>query len=692
MSDNTITLSVDGQEVEVARGSTVLDACKKLEIEVPHFCFHKRLSIAGNCRMCLVEIEGGPPKPAASCAMPAGDGMVVHTNSKMVVDARKGTMEFLLINHPLDCPICDQGGECDLQDMAVGYGSDVSHYAEGKRAVEDKDIGEKIKTVMTRCIHCMRCVRFATEVAGIEEFGATGRGSHVKVGTYVKHALRSELSGNMIDLCPVGALTSKPYAFVARPWELERTPSVDVMDGLGSLIEVHHRAGKVMRIVPRECDAVNEEWISDTARFSYDALTHERLTTPLLKKGRKQEGASWEKAFDAVKRALKGKETVAALAGARQSAEDLYAFNALMKETIETPHVDSRSENMLLDATNRSSYIMNSAVSGLDEADVILLVGCDPRLEMPVLNARMRRNVLKRNVAVASVGRISDLTYNVEDLGANPDVLTKLATARSGFSKILKAAKKPMIIVGAEALSTCKDSLAIIASAQTLAEKVGAVTPHWNGFNMLHQHMGLVSALDMGVIPAPKGMHTGQIKKALQAGKVDVLFVYGDTDITPEEMAKAKYSIYLGTHDTVLSQQANVVLPTAAYTEKSGLWANTEGRVLEAQKAVNPPLNAKEDWKVFRALSSCLGEALPFDTLEQLRGKIVEQNAAYASVGVHTLPEWEVVKAKMKVSSKKLDASVAQFYLNNSFLRASAAMHRCQAESDAPETELRRVG
>lgn len=701
MSDaNMITLNIDGHDVSVPAGSTIMQAAEKLAIEIPHFCYHKRLSIAGNCRMCLVEVEGAP-KPVASCHWPASEGMVVKTQSEQTQEARKGTMEFLLINHPLDCPICDQAGECSLQDISLGYGSDCSRFEESKRAVEDKDIGEKIKTVMTRCIHCTRCVRFATEIAGVEEFGAVFRGENTKIGTYVEHALQSELSGNMIDLCPVGALTSKPYAFTGRPWELKETNSIDIMDGLGTNISVHHRAGKVMRVVPRENEDVNEEWMADSGRFSYDMLNENRLTTPLVRKGKSQKSCGWQQAFKALDDVFEDASplSIAALAGSQQSAEDYYAFNAFMKNTIGTDSVDVRPERVALKHGNRKDYLFNSGITGVEEADILLLVGANPKLESPVLNARIRRQVTEGKLEVVRIGANEDLTYPVTQLGETPEDLVKLCNARNATYKKLAAAKRPMIIAGVESALSRTDGVNIYKAITALTQKINAVNVHWNGLNILHQTAGLVAGLDMSVHPEKSGMDTAKILRTLKKGDVETLVLYGDhAGITPDLARMAKNVVYIGTHKTALAKIADICLPTAAYTEKQSYWTNMEGRVQNAEQAVMPPMNAKEDWKVFRALSERLGEALPFDSLDELRSLLVKVDVSYekAHIGERvsevTATDVETVDVKtLKLNKSAFKAPVESYYLNNALLNESSTMHKCAAEKDNKNNILRKA-
>lgn len=663
-----------------------MDACKAADKEIPHFCYHERLSVAGNCRMCLVEVEGAP-KPVASCHWPAADGMKVKTKGQITEDARKGTMEFLLANHPLDCPICDQGGECDLQDQAVAYGSDVSHFDEMKRAVDDKDIGEKIKTVMTRCIHCTRCVRFATEVAGIEEFGGTGRGENMQIGTYVEKALTSELAGNMIDLCPVGALTSKPYAFTARPWELTSTNSIDMTDPVNASIRIDTRAGEVMRILPRENAAVNEEWLPDIARFSYDALTHNRLTTPLIKnqKTGKFNNASWEEAFAKIKSATKkAKPTkTAGLMGAMHTAEEAYAFSTFMKNVLKTDNLDCRSDASNTDATVHAGYIMNTPLEKLPNADAILLIGCNPRQEAPLVNTRLRQAVQK-GAKVATIGSADiNLTYTFENLGDSPKLLEELLDGKHKFAKVLQKAERPILMISSDVLSR-KDGAQILFMAGVLAQQFDFITPNWNGFNVLQNTPGRVSALDMTAVPTAGGLTTAGILTAAEKGKLDVLMQYGDiNNFTKNNTAT---TVYIGTHLTAQAKTADIILPAATYTEKDGLSANCEGRIQEIKAAAQPPLNAKPDWKIFRALSEVLGQKLPFDSLNQLRELVIEHCPAYARVGKRTPAPWpkgglDIGKAG-SISTTPLTASTTAHYLSNSFLQQSPTMHKMQTEAD----------
>ncbi|MDP7099809.1 MAG: NADH-quinone oxidoreductase subunit NuoG, partial [Rhodospirillales bacterium] len=519
-------LTIDGVEIEVDAGLTVLQACEIAGREIPRFCYHERLSVAGNCRMCLVEMERAP-KLIASCAMPVDDGMIITTDSETIRQARKGVMEFLLINHPLDCPICDQGGECDLQDQSIGFGYDRSRYSEEKRTVKNKNFGPLVSTVMTRCIHCTRCIRFATEIVGVPELGATGRGEHTEVGTYVEKTLSSELSGNIIDLCPVGALTSKPYAFNARPWELKKTESIDVMDALGANIWIDTRGAEVLRIVPRNNDDVNEEWISDKSRFACDGLRRQRLDQPYIRQDGKLQAASWDEAFAVV--AAKVKATsgskIAAIAGDQADCESMYALKKLL-ESLGSANMDCRQDSAAVGDGSRAGYLFNSTIAGIEEADAILIVGSNPRLESPVLNARIRKRFLKGNVSIGVIGEETDLTYRYDYLGAGPDSLLDVSDGSHKFAKVLNEAEIPMIIVGSSVL-TREDGAAVLSTARKIAESTGMISDGWNGFNVLHTAASRVGGLDLGFTPDEGG---ADIKEIISGG-MDVVYLLGADEI-----------------------------------------------------------------------------------------------------------------------------------------------------------------
>ena len=565
---------IDGTEIDVPADYTLLQACEAAGAEVPRFCFHERLSIAGNCRMCLVEVKGGPPKPTASCAMnvrdlrpgPNGEPPVVLTTSPMVKKAREGVMEFLLINHPLDCPICDQGGECDLQDQALAYGVDTSRFAENKRAVEDKEIGPLVKTTMTRCIQCTRCVRFSTEVAGVTDLGLTGRGEDVEITSYLEAAMTSELQGNIIDLCPVGALTSKPYEFKARPWELTKTESVDVMDATGAAIRVDSRGSEVMRILPRLNEAVNEEWISDKTRFIFDGLKTQRLDRPFIRVNGKLQPASWQEAFAAISDKVKATmpARIGALAGQLAAVEDMFALKSFM-DSLGVSNLDARFPGSPLHPKHgRASYVFNSTIAGIEDADAIIIIGSNPRLESPVLNARIRKRYVRGNVFIGVVGEQADLTYPYEYLGAGPDSFAK------SVEKALTGKQKPIFVIGQGALNRA-DGAAVLSMVAEAARKLGVVKDGWNGFNVLHTEAALVGALDLGFVPGEGGLDTAAM---LKSGALDVLFLLGVDEVVVPEGA---FVVYQGTHGDAGAHRADVILPGAAFTEKSGLYVNTEG-------------------------------------------------------------------------------------------------------------------
>ena len=576
---------VDGKEIDVPPEFTLLQAAEMAGAEIPRFCFHERLSIAGNCRMCLVELKGSP-KPVASCAWqvrdcrpgPNGEAPVVNTKTPLVRKAREGVMEFLLINHPLDCPICDQGGECDLQDQAMAYGVDSSRYDDNKRAVEDKYIGPLVKTIMNRCIHCTRCIRFSAEVAGVSEFGAIGRGEDMEITTYLEQAMTSELQGNVVDLCPVGALTSKPYAFAARPWELSKTESIDVMDAVGSAIRVDARGREVMRILPRTNDDVNEEWISDKTRHVVDGLRTQRLDQPYIRDNGRLRPASWSEAFTAVAGKVRhtSPERIGAIAGDLCAVEEMFALKTLMA-ALGSPNLDARQDGAALHpSAGRASYLFNATIAGIEQADALLIVGANPRREASVLNARIRKRWRAGKFPIAVIGERADLTYSYDYLGAGPETLAEVAAGRSAFAETLKKAERPMIILGAGALAR-PDGAAVAALAAKAAADLGALKDGWNGFSVLHTAASRVGALDIGFVPAAGGLHAGHMANS---GALDVLFLLGADEI---DVPPGAFVVYIGTHGDAGAHRADVILPGAAYTEKSGLYVNTEGRVQTCQ-------------------------------------------------------------------------------------------------------------
>ena len=668
-------LTIDGETIEVPAGITVLQACELAGKEVPRFCYHERLSVAGNCRMCLVEMEKSP-KPVASCAMPVGEGQVIKTNTPMVKKARNGVMEFLLINHPLDCPICDQGGECDLQDQSMAYGIGQSRFKENKRAVPDKDIGPLVKTTMTRCIHCTRCVRFSTEVAGAEELGAVFRGEHMEIDTYIQKALTSELSGNIVDLCPVGALTSKPYAFSARPWELRKTESVDVFDALGASIRVDARGGEVLRVLPRLNEETNEEWIADKSRHAVDGLKRQRLDRPYVRKDGKLQPASWGEAFAAVAAKLKATDParMAAIAGDMADAEAMTALKDLMA-AFGSPNLDCRQDGAKLDAGARAGWLFNSTVAGIDEADAILLVGTNPRWESPVLNARIRRRYRAGGVKIASIGPQLDLTYKYEYLGAGPTALADLAAGKIGFAETLKGAKKPMLIVGQGALARA-DGSAVLALARDIADRFGLVKEGWNGFNVLHTAAARVGGLELGFVQGAQGRDTLGIVEGAAKGEIDFVYLLGADEIDTNRLGKA-FVVYQGHHGDRGAHRADVVLPGAAYTEKSATYVNTEGRVQQTRLAVFPPGEAKEDWKILRALSEAAGRKLPYDTIGQVRARMAAISPVFGKLDTAQPGTWAAFGKAGAVDGAPFATPISNFYMTDPISRASATMAAC---------------
>jgi len=653
-------LTVDGIEVEVPAGATVLQACEAAGKEVPRFCYHERLSIAGNCRMCLVEVKPGPPKPQASCALPAADNQEIRTDSPMVKKAREGVMEFLLINHPLDCPICDQGGECDLQDQSLAYGRGFSRYHENKRAVTEKYMGPIVKTVMTRCIQCTRCVRFAEEVAGVEEIGALYRGENMQITSYLEKAITSELSGNVVDLCPVGALTSKPYAFEARPWELKKTFAIDVMDAVGTNIRLDSRGRQVLRALPRVNEDVNEEWASDKTRHAVDGLVRKRLDRPYVRnKQGKLEAASWADAFAAIKAAKAG-SSIAAIAGALVDCETLYAAKALLGAMGSTL-LEGRDNGLTYDASSLAAVNFNTTIAGIEKADVILLIGTNVRWEAPLVNTRIRKAV-KRKARVFAIGAEIDLTYPVEWLGNDLGLLGKLPKA---VLDAFKKAERPAIIIGGGALRAGQ------GAAQALVEKLGLIKDGWNGYNVLHFSAARMGGLMLGYAQ-PNGMAD------VVAAKPKLAFLLGAEDIAPGSLDDT-LKVYIGHHGDKGAAMADIVLPAASYAEKSGTYVNLEGRVQRGDRAVFPPGDAREDWAILRALSDVLGHTLPFDTIEELRAKMAADAPALGRIGEIAAYEWSLPKLDTDASGE-INYPMKDFYLTNAIARASETMQRCSAE------------
>ena len=654
-------VKVDGVEIEVPVGATVLQACEMAGKEIPRFCYHERLTIAGNCRMCLVEVKPGPPKPQASCALPTAEGQEIVTMSETVKKAREGVMEFLLINHPLDCPICDQGGECDLQDQSIAYGRGHSRFAENKRAVTEKYMGPVVKTIMTRCIQCTRCVRFAEEVAGVEEIGLIGRGENEEITSYLEGSLTSELSGNVVDLCPVGALVSKPYSFEARPWELRKIPGIDVMDAVGSNIRIDARQREVMRVLPRLNDEVNEEWIHDKTRHAADGLLRRRLDRPWVRRGGKLQPATWEEAFAAIATQLNGAagDQVAAIAGDLQDLEGIYAAKALLGRLGSTLH-ECRQDGALHDVSVPSAYRFNSTIAGLEEAGAILLIGANPRWEAPLVNTRIRKAV-KAGAPVFRIGEPVDLTYPVTDLGNDLALLGKLPRdLTEGF----QGKTAPAVIVGMGALATPGAYEAARAAAAALG----------GTFNLLHTAASRVGALDIG-FTTDGGIEAIRAR----AGALKALFLLGADEMDLSAFAKT-FTVYIGTHGDRGVQVADVILPAAAYTEKHGTYVNMEGRVQLSERAVDPPGEARVDWTIFRALSDVLGKTLPFDDLSQLRRAIGAERPHLTVSGLTTFDPLAPPGAPAPRLSGPIRYPIEDFYLTNPIARSSPTLQRCSAE------------
>ena len=654
---------IDGKEIETDGAMTLIQACEQAGIEIPRFCYHERLSIAGNCRMCLVEVVGGPPKPAASCAMqvrdlrpgPEGQPPVVKTNSPMVKKAREGVMEFLLINHPLDCPICDQGGECDLQDQAMAYGVDFSRYREPKRATEDLDLGPLVETHMTRCISCTRCVRFTTEVAGITKMGQTGRGEDAEITSYLGETLDSNLQGNIIDLCPVGALVSKPYAFTARPWELTKTESIDVMDALGSNIRVDTKGREVMRFLPRNHDGVNEEWISDKTRFVWDGLRRQRLDTPYIRENGKLRKADWPEALAAAAAAMKGKK-VGGLVGDLAPVEAAYALKQLIEG--QGGVVECRTDGAKLPAGNRSAYVGTARVEDLDTAEAIMLIGTNPAIEASVLNARIRKAWL-RGGGVGVIGPKVDLTYEYNHISDDPAIMSELMTRDHS-----EVAGKPSVIIVGQAALAREDGEAVLAEAMALAESTKSK------FMVLHSAASRVGAMDVGATCA------GGVPEVLGA---EVIYNLGADE---GDIPEGPFVIYQGSHGDRGAHRADIILPAAAYTEEPGLFVNTEGRPQVAQRASFAPGQAKENWAILRALSAELDATLPFDSIAALRQQLVKAVPHLGDVDQVAENEWQPLP-RGTVGSAPFGPAITDFYLSNPIARASQLMAELSAGAAA---------
>jgi NADH-quinone oxidoreductase subunit G len=653
-------VKIDGIEIEVQDGVTVLQACEIAGKEIPRFCYHERLSIAGNCRMCLVEMERSP-KPVASCAMPVAEGQVIFTNTEMVKKAREGVMEFLLINHPLDCPICDQGGECDLQDQSVNYGGRSSRYDLNKRSVKEKYMGPLIKTQMNRCIHCTRCIRFAEEIAGVPDLGAINRGENMEITTFLEKTVDSELSANVIDLCPVGALTSKPYAFEARPWELNKTETIDVMDAVGSNIRVDTKGWEVKRILPRINEDINEEWISDKTRYACDGLLVNRIDQPHIRKEGKLVECSWEEAFLAISEKINKTANIGGLIGDMVDLETTYALKTLIQSVSGSVSVDFRQKDFYIDPTHPANYLFNSSISGIDSADLILLIGSNPRLEATIINSRIRKNFVNKKTEIFSIGNPGDQTYKINYLGDNLSILNEIVNEKNSFVEKLKKSKKPIFVIGESVLNS-KQGKYVLETSKNILKKYNAL----DGLNILHKNASSVGALMLGAYNLTQDVL-----------KNEILYLVGADEIEIDK--KNKFIIYQGSHGSKNAKIADVVLPGAAYTEKNSLYVNLEGRLQSTYKASFPPGNAKEDWKILRALSEVLKKPLKFNTVEQLRSVILDSFPIIPEID--QLPKVDI--ASLGVTSvdsleSKVNFIPINYYQTNEIARSSKTMMECK--------------
>ena len=666
-----LKLKVNEIDIEVEEGLTVLQACEKAGVEIPRFCYHEKLSIAGNCRMCLVELEKSP-KPVASCAMPASEGMNIKTNTEFVEKARKGVMEFLLANHPLDCPVCDQGGECDLQDQSMFYGVDKSRYKENKRAVSEKNMGPLIKTQMTRCIHCTRCVRFATEVAGVTEIGAIGRGEDMEITTYLEQSMQSELSANVVDLCPVGALTSKPYVFEARPWELKKTESIDVMDAIGSNIRVDTYGWEVKRILPRINEDINEEWISDKTRYACDGLLNQRLDTPYIKYNGKFEKASWNEVFNIIKSKFKNadKDKICGMSGDLVNMETLYIFKEFFNKTLGSHNVESRSDHTYLNSKKRENYLFNSTINGIEEADFILLIGSNPRYEATILNARIRKAYLQNKTKIISLNDVGDLTYPYESLDGDIENIKKITEDNHEVSSLIKEAKKPLIIFGQSSLKT-RSAKYIFESVKSFLKKNNKISDEWNSLNTISENASTVGSFDLGLYKTVDG--SNEVLKDLENHMFEIVYLLGVDNLKFEK--KNEFVIYQGSHGDKGAEIADIILPGAAYTEQNGYFTNLEGKIQKAYKASFPPEEAKEDWLIINELAETMNHRKLFNDKDELDSSLLNQINLFIekdkSIKSSTVENVEFKQEILKVENE-------DYYYSNAIARASKTMLECK--------------
>ncbi len=661
-----LKLKVNDIDVEVEEGLTVLQACEKAGVEIPRFCYHEKLSIAGNCRMCLVEMEKSP-KPIASCAMPAAEGMNIKTNTSLVEKARKGVMEFLLANHPLDCPVCDQGGECDLQDQSMFYGVDKSRFKENKRAVPEKNMGPLIKTQMTRCIHCTRCVRFATEVAGVPELGAIGRGEDMQITTYLEQSMQSELSANVVDLCPVGALTSKPYVFEARPWELKKTETIDVMDAIGSNIRVDTYDWEVKRVLPIINEDINEEWISDKTRYACDGLLHQRLDTPYIKYNGKFEKASWLEVYKIIKSKLENtsKEKVSGFVGDLTNMETAYIFKEFFDRTVETDNYESRSDNRYINTSKRENYLFNSTINGIEEADLILLLGTNPRYEATILNARIRKSYLNNNTKIVSLNDCGDLTYPYESLDGQTKTIKEIIEDAHILSKEIESAKKPMIIIG-ESLLRLENSKYLFDNLKDFLNKKNKFSDDWNPLNILSCDAATVGNFDLGVLN-----NKINLIEDLKSNKFEIVFLIGQDNLN--FVKKNEFVIYQGSHGDKGAECADIILPGSAYTEQDGYYTNLEGKIQKAFKASYPPGDAKEDWQIINELAEFMNNRKLFNDKEELYSSMLN----YLKLQSEKQTEHNNNNWNSDFNNENLKIEIKDYYFSNVVAKSSKTMIKC---------------
>ncbi|XVN43292.1 MAG: NADH-quinone oxidoreductase subunit NuoG [Candidatus Rickettsia vulgarisii] len=669
-----IKLAIDGIEVEVEEDSTVMSACNKLGIEIPHFCYHERLKVAGNCRMCLVEMEKSP-KPIASCATLATNGMVIHTDTAGVKKDREGVMELLLVNHPLDCPICDQGGECDLQDQAFKYGKGSNRFADNKRTIKDKYMGPLIETHMTRCIQCTRCIRFATDIAGVQEIGAIYRGEHMEITSYLEKSLASELSGNIIDVCPVGALNSKPYAFTTRNWELTRTPSIDILDAQGCNIEVDSRGSQVMRILPRTNDEINDEWISDKARFSYDGLRNQRLDIPYIKKNGKLVETSWSEAIQLVAsklKSLEGKE-IAAIAGQLACVESMFILKNVLTK-LGCNNFDNQFDYKI-DKLARGNYLFNTTISKLQDADLCLIIGANIRQIAPVLNSHIGVLHRSKNLKIYRIGNVIDQTYHINELGSDLNILNQIISEKHNFAKELAKAKNPMIIIG-DGVYAREDGYAILAQIHQIVEKYNIVRDDWNGFNILHNHASMVGSLDIGFSPENGGANVTEILQKSEAGEIKFVYLLGSDEIDMDKL-KSAFVVYQGHHGDNGANAADVIFPATSYLEKDAIYVNFEGRPQYTKAAVPPVGQAKEDWKIIKDLSDSLKLNLDMASLSEIRNKLASEFTLFANMFKIAKNDFKKFTSKDKLLNNDIINDPTSYYMTNSISRASVTMSKC---------------